>query len=131
MTERAHTTHEVLTDPFELKDIGAYADSLTGEVKTWLEAQRDYHILVASERAAELSTGFLGGSILCSLLACALAFLSIAGAIWIGRSMGDPALGFLVISGTYLLLGLIFIPLWRRRYRDLTTLRLFNALYHG
>ena len=131
MTDRERTEHETVADPFELTDPGEYAGSLMGGIKAWLEAQRDYHTLVASQRVARVGTSLMGGSILWVLLACALAFLSAAGAIWIGRWLDDTALGLLLMGGGFLLLGLVFMLLWRSGSRDRCTLRLFNALYRG
>lgn len=131
MNDRGQTTHEAGGDPFELKDVGAFSASLTVEFKAWLAAQRDYHTVVASERVARLSAGFLGGFIIWVLAACALAFVSLAGAIWIGDRLGDTALGFFTMGGIYVVLMLVFALVWRRWYRDRSMLRVFNALYHG
>ena len=119
------------TDPFDQEDFSEFMDSMAGEAKAYWEAQKDYYALVASERVAKLSAGLISGAVLCVVLASVLAFLSLAAAIWIGRAMGDMAIGFLIMSGAYLLLGLVFMVLWRSGYRDRSILRLLNSLYHG
>ena len=119
------------TDPFDQEDFGQFMDSMAGEAKAYWEAQKDYHALVASERAAKLGAGLLSGVVLCVLVASVLAFLSLGAAIWIGRLMGDLALGFLLMGGLYLLLGMIFLVVWRAGYRDRFILRMVNSLYHG
>jgi hypothetical protein len=118
-------------DPFTHEDIRDLMDSMVDEAKAYWEAQKDYHALVASERAAKLSAGLLSSVVLCVVLASVLAFASLAAAIWIGRWMGDMALGFLLMGGVYLLIGLIFLWLWRSGYRDRFILRTVNSLYHG
>lgn len=128
--DREHTGDAPL-DPFELEELGAYTDSLSTEVKAWLVTQRDYHTLVASERVAKLGSGLLGGTMFWACIACALGFISLAAAILIGQRLDNMALGFLAMSGIYVLLALGLALLWRHRYRDRLTLRIFNALYHG
>ena len=118
-------------DPFDEQDFSHVLESMTVEAKAYWTAQKDYYALVASERAAKLSANMLGGVLLGVFTGVAMAFLSVAAAIRIGHGLGDMALGFLVMGGAYLLLGLIFLLIWRSGYRDKFILRMVNSIYHG
>lgn len=118
-------------DPFELQDVGEFMRSLSEETKAWLEAQKKYHALVASERIARLTAGLLSGVLLGLVVLCVLMFMSISAAIWIGHQCGDTAVGFAIVAAAYLVLGLLFLWWWHSRYRDHVVLQLINKIYHG
>jgi hypothetical protein len=127
----AATNGEPLSrDPFEHEDFGEFMDSMAGEAKSYWTAQKEYYTFVASEKAATASAGLLNGLVLGLIVASILVFLSLAGAIWIGRLLGDMALGFLSMAGVYLVLGLLFMIIWRSGFRDRYILGMFNSIYH-
>lgn len=131
--ERTDSTHQGQPpiDPFEVRDAGEFIRSLTDETKAWLEAQKEYHTLVASERAARAAAGSFSVAVLGLVLTLMIAFLGVSSALWIGHRMNDLASAFLIVAGAYGVLGAVFLWLWRSRYRDRFVLRLVNMFHHG
>lgn len=50
----------------------------------------------------------LGVVVAAILVIIALGFLAIALALWVGQTLANPALGFLIVGGGFLLTGIIF-----------------------
>lgn len=117
-------------DPFEHEDFGEFMDSMASEAKGYWSAQKEYYTFVASEKAAKASAGMLNGLVMGLAVTSILVFLSLSAAIWIGRLLGDMALGFLSMAGVYFVLGLLFLIIWRSGYRDRYILGMFNSIYH-
>ncbi|MFW5700618.1 MAG: phage holin family protein [Cyclobacteriaceae bacterium] len=61
------------------------------------------------EKTALAGAFFLGSVIIVLIVAFCLLFFSLAFAFWYGQRTGDLSLGFLILAGIYLVLGLIFI----------------------
>ncbi|RIV44641.1 MULTISPECIES: hypothetical protein [Flagellimonas] len=62
-----------------------------------------------------------------SMVAMALLFLSISAAFWIGSSLDSNALGFLLVGGFYVLIGIIIFVFRQRLERPL--LEKFSKFY--
>lgn len=110
-------------------DLGLFMDAVMEDGKGWLEAQKQYATLAGSEKLGRLS-GTLLVSVVSALFIGAVLFMaSIALAIWLGRVIGDMALGFLSVAGIFLLLAIIFYLVWRHVLRDRITLAVVNAVH--
>ncbi|MBX2973134.1 MAG: hypothetical protein KF797_08525 [Flavobacteriales bacterium] len=110
-------------------DLGVFMDAVVEDGKGWLEAQKQYATLAGSEKLGRLS-GTLLVAVVSALFVGAVLFMgSIALAIWLGRVIGDMALGFLAVAGIFLLLTIIFYLIWRHILRDRITLSIINAAY--
>lgn len=113
----------------ENPDLGLFMDAVVEDGKGWLEAQKNYGILLGSETAGKLSGTLLVAVVSALFIAAVLVMCSMALAIWLGRVLGDLALGFLSVAGIYLLLTVVFYFIWRHMLRDRITLALINAAY--
>lgn len=110
-------------------DLGLFMDAVVEDGKGWLEAQKNYGILLGSETVGKLSGTLLVAVVSALFIAAVLVMSSIALAIWLGRVMGDLALGFISVAGIYLLLTIVFYLIWRHMLRDRITLSIINAAY--
>lgn len=110
-------------------DLGMFMDAVVEDGKGWMEAQKAYGILVGSEKLGRLSGTLLVAVVSALFIAAVLVMSSVALAIWLGRLMGDLALGFLTVAGIYLLLTVVFYLIWRHMLRDRITLSIINAAY--
>lgn len=110
-------------------DLGSFMDAVVEDGQGWLEAQKQYAMLAGSEKLGKLSGTLLVAVVSALFIAAVLAMCSIALAIWLGRLMGDLALGFLAVGGLYLLLTIVFYMIWRHMLRDRITLSIVNAAY--
>jgi hypothetical protein len=110
-------------------DLGLFMDAVVDDGKGWLEAQKSYGILVGSEKLGRLSGTLLVAVVSSLFIGAVLVMSSIALAIWLGRLLGDMALGFLSVAGIFLLLTVAFYLIWRNVLRDRITLSIINAAY--
>lgn len=110
-------------------DLGVFMDAVVEDGKGWIEAQKNYAILLGSEKVGKLSGTLLVVVVSALFVAAILMMCSIALAIWLGRLMGDLALGFLAVAGIYLVLTIGFYLIWRHMLRDRITLSIINAAY--
>lgn len=113
----------------EEPDLGVFMDAVVEDGKGWLEAQKNYGILFGSEKLGKLSGTLLVAVVSALFIGAVLVMSSVALAMWLGRIMGDLALGFLAVAGIYLLLTVIFYFIWRHILRDRITLAIINAAY--
>lgn len=113
----------------ENPDLGLFMDAVVEDGKGWLEAQKAYGILVGSEKLGRLSGTLLVAVVSALFIGAVLVMCSVALAIWLGRMLGDMALGFLTVAGIFLLLTIIFYLIWRHMLRDRITLAIINAAY--
>lgn len=122
--------YERFTRPGEENpDLGLFMDAVVEDGKGWLEAQKAYGILLGSEKLGKLSGTLLVAVVSSLFIAAVLVMSSVALAIWLGRMMGDMALGFLSVAGIFLLLTVAFYLIWRHMLRDRITLAIINAAY--
>jgi hypothetical protein len=129
-----HETTDTFTharDPFEARNVNELMTMFGSDVKEWAKAQKDYHALIVCERVSDTAAGMLSGATLGLLFSCALLFVSAGLGLWIGRAIGDTALGMVIMGGAYIVVALLFLWAWRSRYRDRFKVDLINKLYHG
>ncbi|MCB0476185.1 MAG: phage holin family protein [Flavobacteriaceae bacterium] len=82
-------------------------------VKHYISTQRDLMKLDFAERSARLISGLVLGFSFAIIGLLVIGFISVAFALLIGQWLGSVPLGFVSISGIYLLLGLIVF--WFRK----------------
>jgi len=110
-------------------DLGLFMEAVVEDGKGWLEAQKNYATLAGSEKLGKLSGTLLVAVVSALFIAAVLVMCSMALAIWLGRVIGDLALGFLAVGGIYLVLTIVFYLIWRHMLRDRITLSIVNAAY--
>lgn len=87
---------------------------LAATVKEYLGTRVDAIKLTAAEKTSLVISDLVAGAIVAIVFLCALLFASIAGALALSAWTGKPYSGFLIVSGIYLLAGLIT---WRSKER--------------
>lgn len=117
-------------DPFEIRDFTDFMDSVVDESKEYLDAQKDYYMLVAAQKAAKGAGSALNSVVALVLLGSVLAFFNIALALWVGELLGHLSLGFLIVGGVYLLAYIVFTLVWRNGFKHRFTLGIINAFYN-
>lgn len=111
-------------------DIGTWLEDLATEAKAYAESQKDYYLLVASERTARITGGVLIRLLMVLFAAMVVLLLTIAGAIGIGHLLGSVAYGFLVMAGAYALVAVILWFAWRNGLRERFIVAIVNTV-HG
>lgn len=117
-------------DPYAITDASDFLDSMVAEGKGWVDQERAYLTLMMTTRAAELSKSLVGAFVWLILVGAIMAFLGVAAAIGIGKAIGDPAVGYLIVAGIYAVLLGAFALLWKGAMGDGFKLRIINLL-HG
>ena len=110
-------------------DVGLYMQAVSDDAKAWFEAQKAVTKLEASEQVGKLSAVVMVGAVLGLIAAIVLMMLLVALALWFGQLLANNALGFLLASGVFLVLGGIFFMVWRSVLRDKVTLAVINAMH--
>jgi len=111
-------------------DIGSWLEELAIEAKAYAESQKDYFLLVASERSARIAGGVLIRLLMVLFVAMIVLLLTIAGALGIGHLLGSAVYGFLVMAGVYTLAAAIIWLAWRNGLRERFIVAVVNTV-HG
>jgi Na+/H+-dicarboxylate symporter len=110
-------------------DLSDLLNEVSADAKQFWHAQRDYTILVASEKVAKVGRSMVGGVMALALVSITVLMLSLAAAYRIGELLESVALGFLCVGGAYLVLLALFFLLWKTLLGDKVQLGLINALH--
>ncbi len=86
-------------------------DSLKEEFEDYIDKELEYRKMITVEKVSKLSVSVVSKLLYLYLLLFILLFLSIAAAFLLGEITGSNSLGFIVVSGFYLVLLLLFILL--------------------
>jgi hypothetical protein len=118
------TDHDPFTsrDPREITDVGDLLGSMTDEARGYVASERAYLTLLLAKRTSEMAGSLIGALVGTVIIAAVMVFGSVAAAIALGRALGDPALGYLIISGVYAVLFIVFLfAMARTPWRALQT----------
>lgn len=96
-----------------MQDLKRKVSDLTDDIQDYLETFYELKVHQAVEKSSMIATQSMVGSFLGILTIFILTFSGIALALWIGNEVQNSALGFLIVSGIYLLL-LIMVVLLRK-----------------
>lgn len=108
-------------------ELGAFVDDVAQDVKGWVEAQKEYTLLVVSERVGRLSGSLMLTALIALLLAGALLMCAVALGAYLGELLHSVPLGFLCAGGGYLLIALCVAVFGQRWIKDRITLAIINA----
>ncbi len=110
-------------------DIGVYMQAVSDDAKAWIEAQKAVTKLEVSEHIGKLAAMVMLGAVVAIVGVTVLMLCFVALALWLGRSLNDNALGFLLAGGIFLVAGAAFFLIWRSVLRDKVTLAVINAMH--
>ena len=124
------TRGEMVTDPRSITDLGDFVDSFVASAKGTIRGERDHLTFMLAKNVAETLRRIAGSIAAFVLYGLALLIASIGGAIWLGRELGDVALGFGCVALLFLVLGVVFGALWKQVWGKRFVVNLINDL-HG
>lgn len=101
---------------------------LKTETKAYVDKNIEYYKLLGFKIVAKTTTMFVGYTLVLLAFAFVLLFGSIAGGFAIGNSIGNTALGFLIIAGVYLLIAIIILLL-KDRFLESRILKVFSKMF--
>lgn len=99
-------------------DFGSFTTGLLKNVGDYVDVQKRYLQLTATERISVMLAGALNGVVLAVCMGTLLLFMNVALAFYLGDEMGSRALGFLLVGSIYLVLFLCFTLWWRSAGRE-------------
>jgi hypothetical protein len=101
-----------------MEDNTKLIESLLDKVKDYGITSFELAKLKAIDKSADVVSSLVPNSIFFILIATCLLFLNLGVALWLGDILGKPFYGFFVVSGFYIVLGLIlhfFLHDWVKR----------------
>jgi hypothetical protein len=109
----------------EIKD---NVENLKSETKAYVDKNVEYYKLLGFKIVAKTTTMFVSYTLILLAFAFVLLFGSIAAGFAIGNSIGSTALGFLIIAGAYLIIGIFFLLL-KDKLLESRILRIFSEMF--
>ncbi|MDR1671193.1 MAG: phage holin family protein [Alistipes sp.] len=100
---------------YERRGLGELRD-LGDEALDYLKLRWASLRLTVADRMSTAAAKGLGIVVALVFVFTALAFLSIALALWVGQMLRNPALGFVIVGGGFLLIGVVFWLVGRRMF---------------
>ncbi len=88
---------------------------LAGHVLEYLDTRWDLIMLTLTEKALAAISNLVTGLMWALFGGIALLFACIGWAIWLGERLGNPAAGFFIVAGVFLLL-LVIVLIFARTY---------------
>jgi hypothetical protein len=116
---------EVTTRP----DFSDVLNEVSADAKAFWHAQREYTLLVASEKAAKAGRSMVGGMIILALVSLVVLMLSMAAAYLVADRVGSVAMGFFYVGCGYLVVTLLFLVLWKAVLGKKVQLDIINAFH--
>jgi len=99
--------------------IRLHLKTLYNDIKKYIELRLELAGLELQENLTELAIRLLMLIVVVVILGSFLGFLNLALAFYIGDLLNKQSLGFLVVALIYLVLGLVFLALYRSRKTQL------------
>jgi hypothetical protein len=84
-------------------------DSAVQHLKNYFETRWNLLVLNASEKASDIISSIASVFLIALCMAFVLLFLSISTALWIGNSLENNSMGFLIVALFYLVIAIVLI----------------------
>jgi ABC-type uncharacterized transport system fused permease/ATPase subunit len=91
-----------------MEDTFAKADELAKNVKEYVDTRLSLLKLEVAEKSSSIISSIISKIIVGLVFFISILFLSISLAIFIGTFSGQMYLGFLIVSGIYIFIGMLF-----------------------
>lgn len=99
----------------------AHLELLSHHVLDYLDARRDLFILSMIEKGLSLSSSMISLAVWGFFGVMTLLFVGIGAAIFLGSWLQQPALGYFLVAGVFLLLAFLTVTIVRSYVRQLLT----------
>jgi hypothetical protein len=83
-------------------------EELVESLKSYFNTNYQLRKLETAERASVVGSGLISGVVICIIALLFVLFLSLVGGFYFSKLLGDNISGFLIISGFYFVLTIIF-----------------------
>ncbi len=103
-------------------------DELARHFMEYLDTRWDLIVLAITERGMAAASSVITGLLLAFFGGIALVFASIGAAIWIGRNLDNPAAGYFVMAGVFLVILVLALVFARNYLRTVVTDSVLEAI---
>ena len=91
-----------------MEDLKAKAENLTSNLGDLLNTYYELTVVTVAQKTARTAAGSFTFIVICAFSLCALLFLGVGLAAWIGEALNSRPAGYFIVGGFYILLILIF-----------------------
>ena len=112
-----------------MEELKSKAGDLTDSITEYIQSYYKLTLLNAADKATTIAASTLASIVICFLGFFVLLFGGIALAIWLGDILDNPALGYLIIAGFFLLVILIIVAFKKKLVFPVIRDTLINKLY--
>ena len=112
-----------------MEDLKSKAGDLTESITEYIQSYYKLTLLNAADKATTISATTMAALVMIFLGIFVLFFGGIALAIWLGNLLDDPALGYLLVAGFFLLVIIIMVLFKKKLVFPIIRDSLINKLY--
>jgi cytochrome c biogenesis protein CcdA len=112
-----------------MEELKSKAGDLTDSITEYIQSYYKLTLLNAADKATTIAASTLASIVIFCLGIFVLFFGGIALAIWLGSILDNPALGYLLVAGFFLLIILTVVLFKRRLVFPMIRDTLINKLY--
>ncbi len=112
-----------------MEDLKSKASDLTDSISEYVNTYYKLKVLNVADKATTIGSSAMASIIILFLGIFVLLFSGIALSIWLGILLDNPALGYLIVAGFYLLLILILFAFRKKIIFPMIRNSLINKLY--
>jgi len=112
-----------------MEDLKAKASDLTDSISDYVNTYYKLKVLNVADKATTIGSSAISSIVVLFLGIFVLLFSGIALSIWLGGLLENPALGYLIVAGLYLLIIFILVALRKRIVFPMIRNSLINKLY--
>jgi hypothetical protein len=97
-----------------MEELKAKAENLTNHLGDLLNTYYELTVVTVAQKATRAAAGGFTFLVIVIFSLCALLFLGVGLAIWLGGLLNSPAAGYFIVAGSYILLVIIFYALRKK-----------------
>lgn len=112
-----------------MEELKTKAGDLTDSVTDYIQTYYKLTVLNAADKATSIAAATLASLTIALLGIFVLLFGGIALGIWLGNLLDNPALGYLLVAGIFLLLIIVVIAFRKKLVFPIIRNKLINLLY--
>ncbi|MBS1635612.1 MAG: phage holin family protein [Bacteroidetes bacterium] len=106
-------------------------EQLQESLKKYINTRYELAVLKASDKVAVISSITVSSVIVAVMMLMFILFVSVAGSLYLGSVLQSNALGFLIVAGFYLFIGIIVLMFKEKLVMKPVRDRIIKAMFDG
>lgn len=91
-----------------MEELKAKTEDLTDHLGELLNSYYEFTVVTVAQKTARTAAGGFTFIVICAFSLCALLFIGVGLAAWIGEALNNRPAGYFIVGGIYILLMVIF-----------------------